>query len=108
MKPIFTESEKGPWEILWHKFLDTFGDDPYLVFVYGEILFQKKAEVESDFYLFLFSGTFTVTTVMFWIMGVAFTVLDVYQKPAFLMKYKVQPGKNTPVDKKKLTKVIRK
>jgi len=53
-----------------------------------------------------YSGTVVVTTVMFWICSAAFTFLDVYQKPAFLIKYKVQPGKNSPVDGKKLKKVM--
>ena len=51
------------------------------------------------------SGTFFVTTITFWITGLAFTFLDFTQKPKFLMKYKVQPGKNEPPDTKKTLKV---
>jgi hypothetical protein len=53
----------------------------------------------------LLSGTFFVTTITFWMAGVAFTLLDYTQWPKFLMKYKVQPGKNQPPDTKKVIKV---
>ena len=33
--------------------------------------------------------------------------MDVFNKPAFLRRYKVQPGTNEPVDNRKLTKVSR-
>jgi hypothetical protein len=31
--------------------------------------------------------------------------MDYTQRPAFLMKYKIQPGKNTPPDIKQVVKV---
>jgi methylsterol monooxygenase len=46
-----------------------------------------------------------VTTIAFWIPGLAFLYMDYFQTPKFLMKYKVQPGKNQPPDNKKVLKV---
>jgi methylsterol monooxygenase len=46
-----------------------------------------------------------VTTIAFWVPGFFFLFLDYTQKPDFLMKYKVQPGKNQPPDSKKVFKV---
>jgi hypothetical protein len=46
-----------------------------------------------------------VTTTAFWIPGLAFLYMDYFQTPKFLMKYKVQPGKNQPPDSKKVLKV---
>ncbi|KAL4234395.1 Fatty acid hydroxylase domain-containing protein 2 [Mactra antiquata] len=42
----------------------------------------------------------------FWIPGLAFLYADIYGKPRWMLKYKVQPGKNQPVDKKNLQKLI--
>jgi hypothetical protein len=33
-----TEDPRGPWELLWHLFLDNVNDDPYTLFVYGKCL----------------------------------------------------------------------
>jgi hypothetical protein len=35
VKPYLTDSPKGSWEIIWHAFLDRFGDDNYNIFVWG-------------------------------------------------------------------------
>jgi hypothetical protein len=50
-------------------------------------------------------GTFTVTTVFYWVSAFTFMLIDYSQKPAFLMKYKIQPGKNVPPDTKQVIKV---
>ena len=52
-----------------------------------------------------FAGTFVITTINYWFFGLAFLLLDYTQFPKFLMKYKVQPGKNEPPDNKKVFKV---
>jgi len=36
IKPFLTDSPKGPWELIWHAYLDTFGEDQYNTFVWGE------------------------------------------------------------------------
>ena len=38
MKPWLTEDPRGPWEILWHGFLDTTTSDRYTLFVYGKLI----------------------------------------------------------------------
>lgn len=35
----------------------------------------------------------------FWLVGLAFLYVDLYQKPKWMLKYKIQPGKNQPVSK---------
>lgn len=74
------------WQSLWDKFLDyTQCDEPTL-------------------YVF---GTFIWTTLVYWGVGSLYIYMDVTTKPKVLIKYKVQPGINEPVDKKKLLKAIR-
>lgn len=43
---------------------------------------------------------------VYWTFGGIYTFLDVTNKPSALRRYKVQPGTNEPVDRKKLLKVI--
>ncbi|XP_025835022.1 fatty acid hydroxylase domain-containing protein 2 [Agrilus planipennis] len=73
------------WQSQWDKFLDTFGEDPFKLWVYGTIL---------------------LTMGVYWLFGGIYTFLDVTNKPAALRRYKIQPGTNEPVDTKKLLKVI--
>jgi methylsterol monooxygenase len=61
------------------------GDDPYYLWVYG-----------VTFYTFL----------VYWTFSLIYLYFDVTNKPAFLRKYKVQPGTNEPVDVKKLKKLV--
>lgn len=51
-------------------------------------------------------GTITLFFVLYWTVGGLFTIMDVTNKPKFLRKYKIQPGTNEPVDKKRLLQVI--
>ena len=41
----------------------------------------------------------------YWSTALAFLLMDFTQRPAFLMKYKIQPGKNTPPNTAKVIKV---
>ncbi|WAR13473.1 FXDC2-like protein [Mya arenaria] len=43
----------------------------------------------------------------FWSVGLAFLYVDVYQRPRWMLKYKTQPGKNQPVNRKELRRLIR-
>ncbi|KAL0278417.1 UNVERIFIED_CONTAM: hypothetical protein PYX00_000245 [Menopon gallinae] len=69
----------------WNRILDTFGDDIQKLFFYGT--------------WFVFFG-------FYWFVGTIYTLLDVYNKPDALRRYKVQPGTNEPVDTKRLLEVI--
>lgn len=44
--------------------------------------------------------------VSFWSVGGAFLYIDLYNKPKWIMKYKTQPGTNSPVKKKDLKKLL--
>ena len=36
IKPYITSDARGPWEILWNKFVDIFGEDRYQYYVWGK------------------------------------------------------------------------
>ncbi len=38
VKPYLMDSQKGPWEIIWHAFLDRFGEGNYNIFVWGIVI----------------------------------------------------------------------
>ena len=46
---------------------------------------------------YIFSGTFMVTNLVFWLFNILLMVLDVTGWPAILKCYKIQPDKNNPV-----------
>jgi len=74
------------WQARWDSLLDIIGDDPFTLWV-----------IVPNLLIF----------VIFWTVGGFYTFLDVFNRPAFLRKYKVQPGSNEPVDISKLPKAIR-
>lgn len=41
IKPHLTDSPKGPWELVWHAYLDYFGEDQYNTFVWGKVSSEK-------------------------------------------------------------------
>ncbi len=47
-----------------------------------------------------------MTTIAYWTSGLIYLLIDYTQFPKFLMKYKVQPGKNEPPDTKKVLKAL--
>ena len=55
--------------------------------------------------MILFSGTNIVTLAFYWTSAMVFLLMDYTQQPAFLMKYKMQQGKNTPPNTAKVIKV---
>ncbi|KAI4462903.1 sterol desaturase [Holotrichia oblita] len=73
------------WQAQWDRFLDTVGEDPFYLWVYG---------------------TSILTFCVYWLFGGIYTILDITNKPAALRRYKIQPGTNEPVDTKRLLKVI--
>ena len=50
----------------------------------------------------LFYGTFLVTTIAYWSVSLLYLSLDVYDWAPVLTKYKVQPGSQTGIEKRKL------
>ncbi|XP_025075417.1 fatty acid hydroxylase domain-containing protein 2 isoform X1 [Pogonomyrmex barbatus] len=73
------------WQAQWDKILDKFGDDPVTLWVYGSLV---------------------LTIAVYWIVGGIYTILDITNRPAAVRRYKIQPGTNEPVNKRKLCKVI--
>ena len=53
------------------------------------------------------TGQMILTHIIFYGVGSIYTLIDVTNKPKFLMKYKVQPGTNEPVDPTKLKHLIK-
>lgn len=74
-----------PWTKPWNMFLDVVGDDRYNLWVYG---------------------TTIQIIVSYWIFAAGYMFLDITGQPAFLMKYKIQQDKNTPLSYDKLWTVI--
>ncbi|GFV44396.1 fatty acid hydroxylase domain-containing protein 2 [Trichonephila clavipes] len=58
----------------------------------------------SDFALAVW-GTFIVTTLFYWIVGLGYTIVDLTGKPEFLQKYKIQKNSDYPVSFSKVLKV---
>ncbi|XP_058984358.1 fatty acid hydroxylase domain-containing protein 2 [Musca domestica] len=75
------------WQAQWDKFIDVTGDDPFMFWVFGTNIF---------------------TMLVYWMFGGFYTFMDLTNCPAFLRKYKIQPGTNEPVERARLLKVISK
>ncbi|XP_046803253.1 fatty acid hydroxylase domain-containing protein 2 [Lucilia cuprina] len=75
------------WQAQWDKFIDITGDDPLVFWVIGTNIF---------------------TMLVYWLVGGIYTFMDLTNRPAFLRKYKIQPGTNEPVERARLLKVISK
>ncbi|XP_046748628.1 fatty acid hydroxylase domain-containing protein 2 isoform X1 [Diprion similis] len=73
------------WQAQWDKILDTIGEDPVNLWVFGSM---------------------GLTLVVYWLVGGIYTLLDITNRPAALRRYKIQPGTNEPVDTRELCKVI--
>nr|XP_036221754.1 fatty acid hydroxylase domain-containing protein 2 [Bactrocera oleae] len=73
------------WQAQWDKFIDKTGDDPMILWVFGSTIFSM---------------------IVYWFVGGIYTFMDMTNRPAFLRKYKIQPGTNEPVERERLMKVI--
>ncbi|XP_017142973.1 fatty acid hydroxylase domain-containing protein 2 isoform X1 [Drosophila miranda] len=73
------------WQSQWDKFIDSFGDEPMVLWVFGTTIF---------------------TMIVYWTVGTIYTFMDLTNRPACLRKYKIQPGTNEPVEARRLMKVI--
>ncbi|KAM7350130.1 fatty acid hydroxylase domain-containing protein 2-like [Cochliomyia hominivorax] len=89
----FSEQFQEKWKLwgdqtqsLWEKLLDKTTDEPSTIWIFGTSL---------------------VMMLTYWSYAAFFTFLDVTNKPRWIVKYKIQPGQNEPVDKQKLWKAIK-
>ncbi|XP_046457152.1 fatty acid hydroxylase domain-containing protein 2-like [Daphnia pulex] len=73
------------WQSLWNRFLDRFGDDEFSLFVYG---------------------TTILTMGLYWGVGSIYVMMDYFNLPKWIRKYKVQLGTNEPVDRKRLITAV--
>uniref|UniRef100_A0A336MLZ0 CSON001210 protein n=1 Tax=Culicoides sonorensis TaxID=179676 RepID=A0A336MLZ0_CULSO len=78
-KPTFLQAK-------WDSLLDVLGDDPFMLWV-------------------VYTQVFSIG--LYWIVGSVYLFMDVTNKPKFLRKYKTQPGKNEPLEWKKLVLVVK-
>ncbi|XP_041777328.1 fatty acid hydroxylase domain-containing protein 2-like [Anopheles merus] len=83
---VFWGASGSMWQSLWDRFLDFTGDNPLALWTVGSYVY---------------------TSLIYWSIGLAYTLLDVTGRPAVLRRYKVQPGTNEPVDPARLRTVIR-
>ncbi|KNC22065.1 hypothetical protein FF38_02002, partial [Lucilia cuprina] len=82
--PLNTWGAKA--QVAWSRLLDITTDDPGIVWNIGSII---------------------VVLVFYWSYAAVFTFIDITNKPRWIYKYKIQPGQNEPVDKRKLWKAIK-
>ncbi|XP_055693628.1 fatty acid hydroxylase domain-containing protein 2-like [Lutzomyia longipalpis] len=73
-------------QTLWLKILNIIGKESFTLWVIVPII---------------------LTTVLYWTVGGLYLLMDITNRPAFLRKYKIQPGTNEPVDGEKLRKLVR-
>ncbi|KAH1027003.1 fatty acid hydroxylase domain-containing protein 2 isoform X1 [Dendroctonus ponderosae] len=73
------------WQAQWDKFLNVAGEDPLFLWVFGST---------------------AITFGVYWLFGGVYTFLDVTNMPKAIRRYKIQPGTNEPVDRRRLLKVI--
>jgi hypothetical protein len=52
-----------------------------------------------------FTGTPLYAMILFWSVGIFYTIMDLTGHPKALRKYKIQPGVNDPLEPRKLVKV---
>ena len=72
---------------------------------FQSILAQPVNFVVTFKIVFSILGTIFVSMTFYWSTALAFMFMDYTQRPAFLMKYKIQQGKNTPPNTAKVIKV---
>ncbi|KAB0793191.1 hypothetical protein PPYR_12811 [Photinus pyralis] len=73
------------WQSQWYKILDIFGEDPATLYAYG---------------------SFAVMSLVYFVVGGLYTLADFVNKPSMVMRYKVQPGMNEPVERSRVLKVL--
>lgn len=86
----------------WDKILLFTGDDLASLYTYGTIHIINHKKTNK----FFPQGVLTVMFCTYWTVGGLYTAMDVLNRPVAFRKYKVQPGTNEPVDRKKLIQVF--
>lgn len=81
-------------------YYDEFGK---IYFCFQYLFKWKFAQIDLPMHLLL--GSTIVSYFVYWSIGILYTLMDTTNKPAFLRRYKVQPGTNEPVEPWKLVKV---
>ena len=106
---MVTGSPWDPWTPIWRALLHLVGNPTnYTLWVYGELSMTTTCLILSTPILCLsVAGTVLVTSVHYWLSAAAYMWLDLTGTPAFLTKYKIQPGKNAPLPPGRLFAVIR-
>ena len=69
------------------------------------ICYVESAVYKFNQYNTIQSANIMLTT-LYWILGLAFLAIDVFKWPKWTQKYKVQPGTNEIIDKKRLFTII--
>ena len=70
------------------------------------MVFFVVFQTGDDDHMLSTTGQMIVVHIVFYGVGLIYTLIDVTNKPKFLMKYKIQPGTNEPVDQTKLKRLI--
>jgi fatty acid hydroxylase domain-containing protein 2 len=60
----------------------------------------------TDHYQLWVNVSLIITFIFYWLAGSLFTFFDIFNKPAIIRRFKVQPGTNEPVEWQRLRKVI--
>jgi len=55
---------------------------------------------------YLVTGSFLLSSAVFWGVGLIYTYFDLTMAPGFLRKYKIQPEANEPMDKQKFKRLL--
>ncbi|XP_029439989.1 fatty acid hydroxylase domain-containing protein 2 [Rhinatrema bivittatum] len=74
------------WQAQWGKVHHYFGGSEWALFSLGALL---------------------IPTLAFWFFNAILMVIDITEKPSFITRYRIQLGKNSPVDSAKLRQVVR-
>lgn len=89
------------WSNFWNRIIDVLG------------IFYTASESHNcnltyfsgeDMYMLTVWITNLYTIILFWIVGGAFIIMDITNKPKFMQKFKTQPEANVPLDKAKFFK----
>ncbi|XP_013101065.2 fatty acid hydroxylase domain-containing protein 2 [Stomoxys calcitrans] len=73
-------------QTLWNNFLDLVGDDPFTVYVVGSTI---------------------LVLAIYWTYAGIFAIIDYTQRPKWLVKHKIQPDQNVPLDMEKFWKAVK-
>nr|XP_039265963.1 fatty acid hydroxylase domain-containing protein 2-like [Styela clava] len=73
------------WQNMWKRVVEFLGENHFMIFV---------------------AGTYGYSATVFWLYHSIYLYMDMTEKPAFLRKYKIQEGKNSPLTPAQLKKAL--